>query len=175
MTNDSNIKVFAAVVGGLGFPQTGVIAGAIDRLDGVRVWTPERGYDNFRADVDLAVRLQPAKKVVLIGHSFGAQRVLESCRNMFLYKIRVDYLAMLDPVCYIPLWARTLVFPKDYESPRVCDIFRASNSFPVIPANITGGPKPIVIDGSCHNSLCQFPTVIDAIVSRVAELVKEAV
>ncbi|MCL2641855.1 MAG: alpha/beta hydrolase, partial [Phycisphaerales bacterium] len=125
------------------------------------------------ADVDFAVRVFPAEKVVLIGHSFGGQRVLDSCTNLINFNIRVDYLALLDPVAYEPFWAQTLNYPTGIAAPKICDIFRAANSFPVFPAAIVGGPDPIVIAGTTHNSLCHSPVVITAIVDRVAKLMKE--
>ena len=82
MTNGTDIKVFVALLGGLGSPQTGDIAKALSRLDGVKVWTPSLRLDQFRADIELAVRLFPSQKVALVGHSFGAQRVLETCNGV---------------------------------------------------------------------------------------------
>ncbi|MCL2645447.1 MAG: alpha/beta hydrolase [Phycisphaerales bacterium] len=174
MTSDSGtIKVFAAVLGGLGSPQTGGIANALMQLDGVRVWTPSLRLDQFRADIDLAVRLFPAREVVLIGHSFGGQRVLDSCTNLASFNIRVDYLVLLDPVAYEPLWSRTLAYPHGNAAPKICDIFRAANSFPVLPAAVSGGPDPVVVANATHNSLCHNPSVIASIVNRVAKLMKE--
>ena len=173
MTNGSDIfEVFAAVLGGLGSPQTGDIAVALSRLEGVRVWIPSLRFDQFRADVELAVRVFPAKKVVLVGHSFGAQRVMEACKGVLFYGIRVDYLALLDPVAYVPFWSRVLSYPSGDAAPKICDIFRAANSFPVLPATIFGGPEPIVVAGADHNSLCHSSSVVDAIVGRVAKLAK---
>jgi len=173
MTSIANIKAFAAVLGGLGSPQTGSIAVALSRLDGVRVWTSSLRLDQFRADVNLAVRLFPAEKVVLVGHSFGAQRVLDSCSNLVNFNIRVDYLSLLDPVAFEPFWSRTLNYPTENAAPKVCDIFRAANSFPVFPAAIVGGPDPVVVAGTGHNSLCHNPSVIASIVNRVVKLTKE--
>ncbi|MCL2646109.1 MAG: alpha/beta hydrolase [Phycisphaerales bacterium] len=167
MTGDTGIKAFAAVLGGLGSPQTGDIVTAISQVDGVRVWTPSLTFDQFRADVNLAVRLFPARRVVLVGHSFGAQRVLEVCNGVLFYGIRVDYLALIDPVAYDPFWSRTLAYPQENAAPKICDIFRAANSFPVLPAAISGGPVPIVVAGTGHNSLCHSKAVITAIVDRV--------
>ncbi|MCL2647556.1 MAG: hypothetical protein FWD61_11215 [Phycisphaerales bacterium] len=170
MTNVTNIEIFVAVLGGLGSPQTGDIAVALSQLDGVRVWTSSLRLDQFRADVNLAIRLFPAEKVVLVGHSFGAQRVLDVCNGVFFYGIRVDYLALIDPVAFEPFWSRTLNYPTGNAAPKICDIFRAANSFPVFPATIVGGPDPIVIAGTTHNSLCHNPSVIASIVNRVAKL-----
>ncbi|MCL2645599.1 MAG: alpha/beta fold hydrolase [Phycisphaerales bacterium] len=175
MTSDSDDRVFAVVLGGLGSPQTSDIAKALSRMDGVYVWTPSRVFDQFRADVELTVRLFPANTVVLVGHSFGAQRVLESCITVAHWNICVDYLVLIDPVAYEPLWSQTLAYPRGNAAPKICDIFRAANSFPVFPATINGGPDPIVVANTNHNSLCHSKTVITAIVDRVATLLKERV
>jgi len=167
------MEVFAAVLGGLGSPQTGDITAALLQLDGVRVWTPSLYLDQFRADVNLAIRLFPAKKVAIIGHSFGAQRVLDACNGVFFYGIRVDYLALIDPVAFEPFWLRTLNYPTENAAPKICDIFRAANSFPVFPAAISGGPDPVVVANATHNSLCHNPSVIASIVDRVVKLAKE--
>jgi len=173
MTNIANIKAFAAVLGGLGSPQTGSIANALMQINGVRVWTPSLRLDQFRADVDLATRLFPVREVVLIGHSFGGQRVLESCTHLANFNIRVDYLVLIDPVAYEPCWSRSLAYPQGKAAPVICDIFRAANSFPVFPTAISGSHAPIVVAGTGHNSLCHSKAVITAIVDRMAKLVKE--
>jgi len=170
MADGTGIDIFAAILGGLGSSQTGDIAKALSQVDGVRVWTPSLTFDQFRADVNLAVRLFPARKVMLVGHSFGAQRVLEVCNGIFFYGIRVDYLALLDPVAYDPFWARSLNYPQENAAPKICDIFRAANSFPVLPAAISGGPDPIVAAGTGHNSLCHSSTVITAICATARKL-----
>jgi len=170
MADGTGIDIFAAILGGLGSPQTGGIVKALSQVDGVRVWVPSLAFDQFRADVVLAVRLFPAKKVVLVGHSFGAQRVMEVCNDVLFYGIRVDYLVLLDPVAFDPFWSRTLAYPHGNATPKICDIFRAANSFPVLPAAISGGPDPIVVAGSNHNSLCHSQAVIAAICAATQKL-----
>jgi len=163
-----------AVLGGLGGPQTGDIAVALSRLDGVKVWMPSLRLDQFRADVELAVRLFPAKKVAIVGHSFGAQKALETCNGISFYGIRVDYLALLDPVAYDPFWSRTLNYPAGNAAPVLCDIIHAANWYPVVTATVVGGPVPSIVSNTSHNSLCHNPSVIASIVNRVAKLVKDA-
>ena len=170
MNDSANIQVFVAVVGGLGSPQTNSIAGALSRIDGVRVWASSSRLDQFRADVDLAIRVFPAKRVVLVGHSFGAQRVLESCVNVARFNISVDYLALLDPVAYEPCWSRTLTYPPKHTAPTMCDIYLAANWYPVVTATVVGGPAPTIVGNANHNSLCRNSSVIASIVNRVTKL-----
>jgi len=89
-TGEGERGVLAIVVGGLGHNQTGGIARTIAReCRGVRVISAGT-YNGFLGDIDGIVKKYPHSRLVLIGHSLGAQTI---CRSD-----RADYLVLIDPV-----------------------------------------------------------------------------
>lgn len=169
MTRPTDIIVGAFCCGGWMSSQIGKVFEALGGIHGVMPWVPPFDTNQYKASVVDAVRVFPTKKVALFMHSFACQTGLETCAELYEFDIKVDYMMLIDSVCHDPFWAPTMEYPVK-GAPLVCDIFRSEFPVGVSRAEIVGGPEPIVVPGTDHNTVAHSDIVLARVKSRASEL-----
>lgn len=147
-------------IGGLGGSQLEAINLAVEEIPGVAVKRLE-GHDDFRDSQRLIwcyLNANPDVPVFFAGHSLGAGTARNEANIALLDNRRVAGVTILDHVIYEP-------GPHESKCPNTL-VFKAGNSFPFVISDIEGFPAK-QIPGTNHNSLCQHPLVIAAIVDAV--------
>lgn len=161
------------VLGGLWGDQTQEIC------DKIRLGCPRadvvqgKGVNGYESDVESLLAPYAGKKyLVLVGHSFGGQRVLE---ESFARGPRL--LVLLDPVLYEPLWGQSHALPPgafskfDPAASGTTGVMWYRRSDTVGPDGLEPPPGFIVrIAPGGHDSVPHDDDVIDAVVAAIGAL-----
>ena len=151
--------VYVMVVGGWGHDQTLDIAHAINtQCPRAEVWVAG-SWDAYKVDIAAHVRANAnGRKIVLIGHSFGAAAIINATHQLPF----VELLVFVDPVEYD--WGNTELPTNigDYLW------FRRTNPIGPFRADVKGG-KYTPIEGG-HNNIPHNPELIHFTVNAVNSL-----
>lgn len=150
------LTTFVMVVGGWGHDQTLDIAHTINtQCPRAEVWVAG-SWDAYKVDIVAHVRANAnGRKIVLIGHSFGAAAIINATHQLPF----VELLIFVDPVEYD--WGNTELPTNigDYLW------FRRTNPIGPFRADVKGG-KYTPIEGG-HNSIPHSPELIHFTVNAV--------
>ena len=152
-------------IGGLGASQLEVLTGAVSQIPGVQIFRMT-GMDQYRDDereIWKALNISPDAPVYFAGHSLGGGTARNEANVAIRSGRRVAGLAVLDQVMYFDSYHSCLC-PNTLT-------FQAENSFPFIISPVDGF-HAVRVDGTNHNSLCQSPVVISAILAAIQAFLK---
>ncbi len=188
-------KIIAAIVlGGAGHDQTEEDLQPALAQAGVRVFSPGRdGIPAYVAgdyEVDAASLVKYAMnavavgadevEIVGIGHSFGTHKICTTIGRLYQEdSLLFDYVCLIDPVSYRPVWAGSITIDAPRPSKGPFEVFYRKHGRCPPNARIVDqagnvlaspkGPNAGIINGD-HSSICHDPDWIAGLVDRIASL-----
>jgi pimeloyl-ACP methyl ester carboxylesterase len=157
VTSRQSGHVLVVIVGGLGESQMKDITAALSNSDATVV--SASSWDGYKLDIAAEIKGHESDQIILVGHSFGGQAVLDACKA--LPAVHIQEVILIDPVAYgsggtdLPANAgKVTVFTRtDWFGPWVA---------------VIQGTTPIPVPGS-HNDIPHSTVVINYIRKEVAQ------
>lgn len=148
-------------LGGLGSPQTLALNDVLRAIPGTYLFAPHEHGDplnEYQMDIIAGVEILAPTSLVLIGHSLACDTVINAADALAAKGIIVDLVVVIAPV-----WAN-----KKKPTCRQIMVFKPQTS--IFPQADVEGVIAIDVPNTGHNTICQSPTVIQAIAAQVSNL-----